>query len=81
MLHWQKFLSGLFIVILLIRSSNQYEIDCHNLRMGQYICPDPDYDFIDPKTQQPTGCKQKKNNVQTATGLSNKVTQKNQNNL
>ncbi|KAK2575664.1 hypothetical protein KPH14_012060 [Odynerus spinipes] len=24
--------------------------------MGQYICPHPDYDFIDPKTQQPKGC-------------------------
>ncbi|KMQ89258.1 tm2 domain-containing protein, partial [Lasius niger] len=24
--------------------------------MGQYICPHPDYDFIDPKTQQPRGC-------------------------
>ena len=33
-----------------------YEIDCNNLRMGQYICPHPDYDFIDPKTQQPRGC-------------------------
>lgn len=33
-----------------------YEIDCNNLRMGQYICPHPDYDFIDPKTQQPKGC-------------------------
>lgn len=33
-----------------------YEIDCNNLRMGQYICPHPDYDFIDHKTQQPKGC-------------------------
>ncbi|XP_035742627.1 TM2 domain-containing protein CG10795-like isoform X2 [Vespa mandarinia] len=33
-----------------------YEIDCNNLRMGQYICPHPDYDFIDQKTQQPKGC-------------------------
>lgn len=33
-----------------------YEIDCNNLRMGQYVCPDPDYDLIDPKTQQPRGC-------------------------
>lgn len=33
-----------------------YEINCSSLRMGQYICPHPDYDFIDPKTQQPKGC-------------------------
>lgn len=33
-----------------------YEIDCNNLRMGQYICPHPEYDLIDPKTQQPRGC-------------------------
>lgn len=36
-----------------------YEIDCDNLRIGQYICPHPDYDFIDPKTQQPKGCTEK----------------------
>lgn len=24
--------------------------------MGQYICPHPHYEFIDPKTQQPKGC-------------------------
>ncbi|KAL1129737.1 hypothetical protein AAG570_012681 [Ranatra chinensis] len=24
--------------------------------MGQYLCPDPDYNLIDPKTQQPWGC-------------------------
>ncbi|XP_034950437.1 TM2 domain-containing protein CG10795 [Chelonus insularis] len=33
-----------------------YEIDCDNLRIGQYICPRPDYDLIDPKTQQIRGC-------------------------
>ena len=37
-------------------ADNTYEIDCGNLRMGQYICPHPDYDFIDLKTQQPKGC-------------------------
>ena len=36
--------------------NNTHEIDCNNLRMGQYICPHPDYDFIDTKTQQPKGC-------------------------
>jgi hypothetical protein len=35
-----------------------YHVDCNALRMGQYICPDPDpsYSYIDPKTQQPYGC-------------------------
>lgn len=31
-------------------------IDCNTLRMGQYLCPDPDYDLVDPKTQQIRGC-------------------------
>ncbi|KAL1512827.1 hypothetical protein ABEB36_002349 [Hypothenemus hampei] len=31
-------------------------IDCSSLRMGQYLCPDPSYDLIDPKTQQIYGC-------------------------
>lgn len=33
-----------------------YEVDCTTLRLGQYICPDPDYDQVDPKTQQFFGC-------------------------
>lgn len=60
MFHSARFLSGLLILlptIALCDGANQtYEIDCNNLRMGQYICPHPDYDFIDPKTQQPRGC-------------------------
>lgn len=32
------------------------DVDCSQLRVGQYLCPDPDIDFIDPKTQQPYGC-------------------------
>lgn len=35
-------------------------LDCNTLRMGQYMCPDPDKDYvknlIDPKTQQIRGC-------------------------
>lgn len=31
-------------------------VDCSTLRMGQYLCPDPSYDLIDPKTQQIRGC-------------------------
>lgn len=30
--------------------------ECENLRMGQYLCPDPAYEFIDPETQQLHGC-------------------------
>lgn len=33
-----------------------YETECKNLRMGQFLCPDPAYDFIDPETQQLRGC-------------------------
>ncbi|XP_066584504.1 TM2 domain-containing protein biscotti [Prorops nasuta] len=60
MYHLAYFLSVFFILIVITLPSNgadyTYEIDCNNLRMGQYICPHPDYDFIDPKTQQPKGC-------------------------
>ncbi|XKL59721.1 hypothetical protein PGB90_000737 [Kerria lacca] len=31
-------------------------IDCASLMKGEYICPDPKYDHIDHKTQQPKGC-------------------------
>lgn len=37
-------------------SFESYEVDCSTLRIGQYVCPDPEYDYIDPKTQQPWGC-------------------------
>lgn len=54
-------LFSIAIVIVIIHLvdgvDNTYEIDCNNLRMGQYICPHPDYDFIDTKTQQPKGCR------------------------
>lgn len=37
-----------------------YRVDCSTLRMGQYLCPDPDENYaqimIDPKTQQLRGC-------------------------
>lgn len=33
-----------------------YITECENLRMGQYMCPDPAYDYIDPETQQYYGC-------------------------
>lgn len=35
-----------------------YTTSCENLRLGQYMCPDPDpkYEYIDRKTQQPKNC-------------------------
>lgn len=60
MFHLARILSGLLFLLLATELSDgadyTYEIDCNNLRMGQYICPHPDYDFIDPETQQPRGC-------------------------
>ena len=59
MSHSTQLFSGLLILLLAIAlcsGADTYEIDCNNLRIGQYICPHPDYDFIDPKTQQPRGC-------------------------
>jgi len=48
----------LTIVIYCDHISADYNVECSTLRMGQYICPDPDpsYNYIDPKTQQPYGC-------------------------
>lgn len=34
----------------------EYIVDCNTLRLGQYICPDPNVNHIDPKTQQLIGC-------------------------
>lgn len=34
----------------------EVRMDCSNLRLGQYICPDPNLQHIDPKTQQFLGC-------------------------
>ncbi|XP_045771336.1 TM2 domain-containing protein CG10795 [Maniola jurtina] len=31
-------------------------VDCSTLRLGQYICPDPNKNQIDPDTQQFVGC-------------------------
>ncbi|XP_063533864.1 TM2 domain-containing protein CG10795 [Cydia strobilella] len=34
----------------------EFVVDCSTLRLGQYICPDPGIDQIDPDTQQFRGC-------------------------
>lgn len=43
---------------LCVAANDIEEMDCSKLRLGQYLCPDPSYDLIDPKTQQPYGCTQ-----------------------
>ncbi|GAB6026520.1 hypothetical protein CHUAL_012943 [Chamberlinius hualienensis] len=46
----------IFVTIIIIHSSYaaaNFTIDCNNVRMGQYLCKDPD---VDPQTQQPRGC-------------------------
>lgn len=32
------------------------KVDCSTLRLGQFICPHPEKDQIDPATQQFIGC-------------------------
>lgn len=52
-----SFFSMLIINENVVQSMDVYRVDCSTLRMGQYLCPDPDHlDFIDPATQQPKGC-------------------------
>ncbi|XP_012231563.1 TM2 domain-containing protein biscotti isoform X2 [Linepithema humile] len=69
MFHSVRLLRWLLILVLMIAlCDGMDEIDCNNLRMGQYICPHPDYDFIDPKTQQPRGCT-KENKAKAADGI------------
>ncbi|XP_017777892.1 PREDICTED: TM2 domain-containing protein CG10795 [Nicrophorus vespilloides] len=41
-------------------SSVIHNVECKHLRMGQFMCPDPSIDHIDPKTQQLKNCQ--KNN-------------------
>ncbi|XP_067004562.1 TM2 domain-containing protein biscotti [Anabrus simplex] len=45
-------------LVAVIPVGGEYEVDCSTLRMGQFLCPDPDpmYEYIDPKTQQPYDC-------------------------
>ncbi|XP_063241539.1 TM2 domain-containing protein CG10795 [Bacillus rossius redtenbacheri] len=56
-LMWVTFLLTSLVFMMHI-SAEIYETDCSTLRMGQFMCPDPNpnYNHIDPKTQQPFGC-------------------------
>lgn len=39
-----------------VKVDNTVTVDCSTLRLGQYICPHPNEDQIDPDTQQFKGC-------------------------
>lgn len=54
------FVSFFHVFILAEGNVPYYVVDCSTLRMGQYMCPDPDYipNLVDPKTQQIRGCTQ-----------------------
>ncbi|KAG6445339.1 TM2 domain-containing protein CG10795 [Manduca sexta] len=39
-----------------IKNDKSVLVDCSTLRLGQYICPDPSLDQINPDTQQYYGC-------------------------
>lgn len=52
-------LFGIFLVVLAICVPQNAEVilDCYKeLRMGQFMCPDPNVIHIDSKTQQPFDC-------------------------
>lgn len=54
-------LLGLFFISDVVKTDAlNYTVDCGTLRMGQYLCPDPDVNYVDnlvdPKTQQLRGC-------------------------
>lgn len=46
---------SLFMLVCTVCTAN-YTKDCSKLKPGQFLCPDPKYDIIDPKTQQLKGC-------------------------
>ncbi|XP_047529672.1 TM2 domain-containing protein CG10795 [Vanessa atalanta] len=39
-----------------VKGDKSVIVDCGTLRLGQYICPDPSLNQIDPDTQQYRGC-------------------------
>lgn len=50
---------GLILLLVVVCSASHggnFRVDCNGLQMGQYLCPDPRLDQIDPKTQQFYGC-------------------------
>lgn len=51
-------LNFLLIITLTISLVSGVAYDCTTLLMGQFLCPDPGRNQIDPKTQQFYGCDQ-----------------------
>lgn len=51
-----KLFSVIFILLSILPVDAIVEVNCSKLRIGQYLCPDPNVSHIDPKTQQPFGC-------------------------
>lgn len=51
---WKLFSFLLFL--LSIFPIDCIDVDCSTLRIGQYLCPDPNIEHMDSRTQQPYGC-------------------------
>lgn len=45
-------------MLIIVPITLESTTDCNKLRVGQYLCPDPDssYHYIDDKTQSVVGC-------------------------
>uniref|UniRef100_U5EWP4 Putative conserved plasma membrane protein n=1 Tax=Corethrella appendiculata TaxID=1370023 RepID=U5EWP4_9DIPT len=51
-----KLIILIVLFVVNIQLSDEIEVDCGELRMGQFLCPNPALRHIDPKTQQFFGC-------------------------
>lgn len=52
-------LISIFLIVISVTAvSLDKPTDCAKLKLGQFLCPDPDsnYTYIDPKTQSVIGC-------------------------
>ncbi|KAL7736957.1 hypothetical protein ACLKA6_008818 [Drosophila palustris] len=47
---------SLLLLLSYVAQSLPVTVDCNELLMGQFMCPDPSKSHIDPKTQQLRGC-------------------------
>lgn len=52
----RRFLGFTVFSLIFAAANGGIKVDCNSLQMGQYLCPDPRLDQIDPKTQQFYGC-------------------------
>lgn len=44
------------LITFCVYTTNEVLLDCSQLRKGQFMCPDPQINHIDSKTQQPIDC-------------------------